>query len=81
VGYLLCKPPPRFRFRLRRHKERPALEAIAAGNAGFLKEYVRNQKSLKPSAKIEAHPHYSETQLDALRVFILAEGSSSGAAH
>jgi cytochrome c1 len=58
-----------------------ALEAVAAGNQEFLKGYVRNPQALNPSAKMEAHPHYSDAQLNALVAFILAERPKAASAN
>jgi cytochrome c2 len=46
------------------------LRAIAASDPVFFKRYVREPQAVSPSAKMEAHPHYSEAQLDALIAFI-----------
>lgn len=56
--------------------ERPfmVVEAIAGYNRDYFKKYVGAPASMNPAAKMEAHPHYSEAQLDALIAFITADG-------
>lgn len=49
------------------------LAAHAAYNQDYFKRYVRNPQAVMPGAKMEAHPHYSDMQLDALIAFIVAE--------
>jgi len=51
----------------------PTLAALAAANPAFFRAYVRHPQSLVPAAKMEAHPHYTDPQLDALIAFITAE--------
>ncbi len=46
--------------------------AYAAYDAPFFRKYVRNPKSLVPSAQMEAHPRYTDGQLDDLIAFITA---------
>jgi cytochrome c2 len=56
--------------------ERPfaVLAAHAEHNAGYFRRYVRDPKGFAATAKMEAHPHYTDAQLDALIAFITAEG-------
>ena len=49
------------------------LAAHAAYNRDYFKKYVRAPTSLIAGAKMEAHPHYTDAQLDALIAFITAE--------
>ena len=49
------------------------LAAHAGYNQAYFKNYVRDPKSVSASAKMEAHPHYTDGQLDALMAFITAE--------
>ncbi len=53
----------------------PILAVHAQHNEDFFRQYVRDPKSLVPSATMEPHPHYSDEQLDALVAFITAEQS------
>lgn len=50
---------------------------VLAAHAGFNKEYfkgyVREPTKMMPGAKMEAHPHYTDAQLDELIAFIMAE--------
>jgi cytochrome c2 len=48
------------------------LQAVAAWNPDFFKKYVRAPASLMPAAKMEAHPHYNDSQLDSLIAFLRA---------
>jgi len=48
----------------------PVIVAYAAYDSSFFRKYVRNPRSLVASAKMEAHPHYSDAQLDDLIAFI-----------
>jgi len=48
--------------------------AFASGNRGFFMHYVRDPKSLVPTAKMEPHPHYTDAELDQLIAFITADG-------
>ncbi len=50
-----------------------ALVAHATHNPEFFKKYVRAPKSVMPAAAMEAHPHYTDEQLDAMIAFISAE--------
>ena len=50
----------------------PAVTAIAAFAAPTFRQYVRDPRSVSASAKMEAHPHYSDAQLDQLIAFITA---------
>lgn len=52
----------------------PVVAAIACCNQPFFKLYVRAPKQANPSAKMEAHPHYTDGQLEALIAFITADG-------
>jgi hypothetical protein len=47
------------------------LAAHAQFNQDYFKKYVRNPKSLVPTAKMEPHPHYTDEQLEALISFII----------
>lgn len=49
------------------------LAAHAKYNTDYFRTYVRSPTSVVPSAKMEAHPHYTDEQLDALIAFITAE--------
>lgn len=49
------------------------LAVHAQHNEEFFRNYVRDPKSQIPSATMEAHPHYTDEQLDALVAFITAE--------
>ncbi|WP_324726113.1 c-type cytochrome [Actomonas aquatica] len=51
----------------------PVLQAHAKYNTDYFRKYVRDPKSLVPSATMEPHPHYTDAQLDALVAFISAE--------
>lgn len=48
------------------------LAAHAKYNTAYFRQYVRDPKSLVPSATMEPHPHYSDEQLDELIAFITA---------
>jgi hypothetical protein len=52
----------------------PIVAAIACCNQPFFKLYVRSPKQVNPAATMEAHPHYTDAQLDALIAFITADG-------
>jgi cytochrome c2 len=56
--------------------ERPfeVLAAHAAFNEGYFRKYVREPRSVMPGARMEAHPHYTDAQLDDLVAFITADG-------
>lgn len=47
--------------------------AHAAFNADYFRRYVRDPKGVIAGAKMEAHVHYTDDQLDALIAFITAE--------
>ncbi len=49
-------------------------QGIAAADMKFFRQYVRNPTSLIPGAKMEPHPHYSDTELDQLAAFLGARG-------
>ncbi len=51
----------------------PTLAALAAANPEFFRAYVRHPQALVATAKMEAHPHYTDAQLDELIAFITAE--------
>ena len=51
----------------------PVLAAYAGYDQPYFKKYVRNPKAVSASAKMEAHPHYTDAQLDQLIAFITAE--------
>lgn len=50
-----------------------ALVALAIGDAGYFRQYVREPKSKVPAATMEPHPHYTDEHLAALIAFITAE--------
>ena len=50
----------------------PAVAAIAGYAQPTFRHYVRDPKSVNPTAKMEAHPHYTDAQLDELIAFITA---------
>jgi cytochrome c2 len=47
----------------------------AANEPDYFKKYVRAPTSLAPAAQMEAHPHYTDAQLDALIAFVTAENA------
>ena len=47
--------------------------AHAGYNREYFKKYVRSPTSLMTGAKMEAHPHYTDAQLEELMAFITAE--------
>ncbi|HRE07081.1 MAG TPA: cytochrome c [Opitutaceae bacterium] len=49
------------------------LAAHAGYNQAYFRRYVRDPQGVVSGAKMEAHPHYSDAQLDALIAFITAE--------
>ncbi len=49
------------------------LAAHAGYNQEYFRKYVRNPQAMIAGAKMEAHPHYTDAQLDALIAFITAE--------
>jgi len=49
------------------------LVAHASLNQDYFKKYVRDPKSVVPTAKMEPHPHYTDAQLDALIAFLEAK--------
>ena len=49
------------------------LKAIAQGDPGLVRNYVRHPTSVIATAKMEAHPYYTDEQLDAIIAFITAE--------
>ena len=49
------------------------LVAQAVHNPDYFKGYVRAPKTMAPLATMEAHPHYTDTQLEALIGFLSAE--------
>jgi cytochrome c2 len=49
------------------------LAAHAGYNAAYFKKYVRAPKTAMPGATMEAHPHYTDEQLNELIAFIVAE--------
>jgi cytochrome c2 len=51
---------------------------LAAGDRTFFMRYVRDPKSIVPTAKMEPHPHYTDAELDQLIAFITA-GTHPGA--
>jgi cytochrome c2 len=44
--------------------------AVAGSNARFFMQYVRSPTSLVPTAKMEAHPHYTDAELGQLIAFL-----------
>jgi len=58
-----------------RKSDRPfeVLAAHAAYNRAYFMRFVRDPQGTMPGAKMEAHPHYTDVQLDALMAFITAE--------
>ncbi len=52
--------------------------SFAAGDRSFFTRYVRDPKSIVPTAKMEPHPHYTDVELDQLIAFITA-GARPGA--
>lgn len=52
--------------------ERPfaVLAAHAEHNAAYFRRYIRDPKGFVATAKMEAHPHYTDAQLDALIAFL-----------
>jgi cytochrome c2 len=48
------------------------IAAYAGADPAFFRKYVRNPKSLVASAKMEAHPHYTDAELGQLIAFITA---------
>ena len=46
------------------------VDAHACHNPDYFKRYVRAPKSLVAAAKMEPHPHYTDTQLDELIAFV-----------
>jgi len=50
----------------------PVLEAHAGYNRDYFKKYVRNPQGMIAGAKMEAHPHYTDEQLEELIAFITA---------
>ncbi len=46
------------------------LTAYAKYNPDYLKAYVRDPQKVMPGAKMAAHPHYTDEQLDALIAFL-----------
>jgi len=48
------------------------IAAYAASNPAFFKKYVRDPKSLVPSAQMEAHPRYTDAELDTLIALLTA---------
>lgn len=49
------------------------LAAHAGYNQAYFKRYVHDPQAVVPGAKMQGHPHYNHTQLDALIAFITAE--------
>ena len=49
------------------------LMAHATHNAEYFKRYIRDPKGFVPTAKMEPHPHYSDSQLGDLVAFLRAE--------
>ena len=53
------------------------LRAYAEHNKKYFRDYVRNPQGLNPSAKMTAHPHYTDEQLAELMAFIVGEKPKS----
>jgi cytochrome c2 len=51
----------------------PVLQAHAGYNRDYFKNYVRNPQGVIAGAKMEAHPHYTDEQLEAMIAFITAD--------
>lgn len=51
----------------------PVIAAFAGSDRVFFMKYVRDPKSLVPSAKMEPHPHYTDLELSDLIAFITAD--------
>jgi cytochrome c2 len=47
------------------------VEAFAGADRTFFAQYVRNPTSLMPGAKMEAHPGYTDPELDELISFLV----------
>jgi cytochrome c1 len=52
----------------------PVVQAIAGYNPDFFKKYVRDPQTMMAGAMMEAHPHYTDPQLEVLIAFITADG-------
>jgi len=52
------------------HRPFGVIAAYAGYDPSFFRKYVRNPQSLVASAKMEAHPRYTDAQLDDLITFI-----------
>lgn len=50
------------------------LVAYADYNPAYFRSYVRDPQKMMPGAKMAAHPHYTDAQLDELVAFITAAG-------
>jgi hypothetical protein len=50
----------------------PVIAAFAHNDRAFFEKYVRDPKSLVPSAQMEPHPHYSDAEMAGLEAFIAA---------
>jgi cbb3-type cytochrome oxidase cytochrome c subunit len=46
------------------------LAAQARHMPDYFRRYITAPKELVPTARMEAHPHYTEAQLDALTAFV-----------
>jgi hypothetical protein len=53
------------------------VEAFAASDTKFFKQYVRNPASLMPGAKMEPHPGYTDAELDELISFLVENAPPS----
>ena len=51
------------------------LVAHATHNSDYFKRYIRDPKGFVPTAKMEPHPHYSDSQLGDLVAFLRAESN------
>ena len=49
------------------------LRAHATHNSAWFMNYVRNPQAMSAVAQMTGHPHYSDTQLEAIIAFIVAE--------
>ena len=69
-----CHPGPGRTFSGTKSREPFAiLAAIARGDPELFKHYVRDPTAVRPGAKMEPHPYFTQGQLDAVVAFVLAE--------
>ncbi len=50
------------------------IAAHAAQNAVYFRRYIRAPQDFVATAKMQAHPHYTDSQLDELIAFVTADG-------